>query len=345
MSNIKEIAKKANVSIATVSNILNGKGGVSRETAKRVLEIADELHYTPNFLAKNLKRGNTRTIGILTEDLTVFNATEIVDGINAYCEENSYHFILANLRLFKKYAGNFYELEGYVKQVEDEIRILLAKQVEGIIYIGCHSREISAIPSNLPVPLVVAYGYVNNDRIPSVVFDDEKAAFDATCHLIGKGHKKIGLAAGIASSVHTRQRVTGYQRALYENGILFNPDLLVYGDWNRDFGYREAGTFINQGATAIFAMNDLIAGGVIDYCNENGLKVGRDISLIGFDNREISSAYNPQLTTMALPLFEIGKKSSEIMLEMLDTEHPRQFMRLYKIECQLVERQSVGLNG
>ncbi len=109
--NMKEIARIANVSVATVSNVLNRKGSVSEETAERVLEIVRQNNYTPNFIARSLKKSSSRTIGIITEDLTVFNTPEIVDGINYICEKRDYHFILANMRVDKKYGRNFSETD------------------------------------------------------------------------------------------------------------------------------------------------------------------------------------------------------------------------------------------
>ena len=109
MSTIKEIASRANVSIATVSKVLNGRGGASEQKAAEILEIAHEMNYTPNILAKNLKSRQTKTIGIITEDLTVFNTPEIVDGIDDYCEQHDYHYILGNLRLNKRFGNKFFE--------------------------------------------------------------------------------------------------------------------------------------------------------------------------------------------------------------------------------------------
>ena len=148
----KDIAKICNVSVATVSNIINGKGGASEETAARVRKVADELKFAPNIIAKNLKQRSTRTIGVLTEDLTGFSMPEIVDGIDGYYEEKKYHVLLSNLRLFRKYGDAYYESEEYFSQVAEELKIMLAKQVEGVIYIGLPSEEYSLHPSKISDP-------------------------------------------------------------------------------------------------------------------------------------------------------------------------------------------------
>ena len=118
MVTIKEIAQKCNVSIATVSNILNGKPNAGEETRKRVLQAVEELNYTPNTVAKNLKLKKTKAIGVIVEDITVFCAPEIIDGITSYCEEKGYHVLLTNLRLYKKYEDAYYSETSFFRIVE-----------------------------------------------------------------------------------------------------------------------------------------------------------------------------------------------------------------------------------
>ncbi|MFT3984738.1 MAG: LacI family DNA-binding transcriptional regulator [Lachnospiraceae bacterium] len=339
MATIKEVAKACNVSIATVSNILNGKGRVGEETRQRILNTAKEMGYVPNMMAKNLKQRNTRMIGIITEDLTVFNCADIVDGIHEYLEQKGYTFLLGNLRLYKKYDNAFYHHERYHAEVEEEFRIMQSKQVAGVIYVGAHCREMKIIPGDYGVPIVVAYGFSTKKNTPSVIYDDEQAAYEAANELIRKGYRKIGLIAGESESRHTIDRQRGYQKALFENQILYNPELVQNGDWSRELGYQACEKLMKQGVDAIFSMSDVMAAGVYDYANEKGLCVGRDIGLIGFDNREISTAFNPELSTMALPLNEIGLKAADLLIRQIEEEDfcPEQ---VYKIECSLLKRQS-----
>jgi len=339
MATIKEIAKVSGVSIATVSNIIHGKPGASDETRKKVLENIEKLNYTPNAIAQNLKQKKNRTIGIITEDLTVFNTPRIVDGINEYCDEYNYQFVLGNLRLYQKYNKKFYTVNKYYRHVEEEFKMMKSKQVEGIIYIGCHCREIECIPHDLDTPIVTSYVFDQDKNFTSVIFNDEQGAYDATEKLIKAGHAKIGVIAGIKGSIHTQERLVGYQRALYDNEILFNPRLILHGDWERNSGSKAAEILMQNGVTAIFAMNDVMAGGVYDYLESIEKKVGRDISLVGFDNRESSTAYNPMLSTMELPLFEIDKKSAALLMNLIENgniEH-----EIHKINCKFIERKSI----
>ena len=196
MVTIKEIAKECNVSVATVSNILNHKPGASDETRKIVMDKIKELNYKPNTVARNLKTKNTRTIGVIVEDMTIFSIPAIVDGITEHCEENSYQILLINLRLFKKYNDFYYHRDDYYGRVGEEIDKLIARQVEGIIYVTAHERIMRCIPENLPIPVVMAYGYTANKDIPSVVVNDEDGAHQIVDYLIANGHRRIGIITG-----------------------------------------------------------------------------------------------------------------------------------------------------
>ena len=149
---IKDIAKECGVSIATVSNVVNHTGRVSEKTVARVLETADRMGYVPDRIASNLKKRRTNVIGVITEDLTVFNTAEIVDGINEYLDEKGYSFILGNLRLYKKYDSDFYKNDEYINAAVREFRIMISQRVAGIIYICAHVRE-REISEELTPPL------------------------------------------------------------------------------------------------------------------------------------------------------------------------------------------------
>lgn len=341
MTTIREIAAACNVSIATVSNVFNGKNKVGEETRQRILDKAKEMSYVPNYMAKNLKQKTTKTIGIITEDLTVFNCAEMVDGVNEFFDEQGYTFLLGNLRLYKKYDNEFYHKEVYRKQVESELNKMKAKQVEGIIYIGAHCREIHYIPQDFPIPLVIAYSFTDNPKIPSVIFNDEEAAYQATTALICNGNRKIGVITGEMSSLHTRERMKGYKRALKDAGIAYHKSLVQVGNWDKKQSMEACKALMNEAVTGIFVMNDVMAGGIYDFTASEEIRVGTDLDVIGFDDREIAAAFNPPLTTMALPLNRIGRKAAEIMIRILENQQDHMENSLYKINCDLVLRESL----
>ncbi len=339
MATIKKIAEKANVSVATVSKVLNGKGGASPETASAILAIARQLHYTPNVYAKRLASGHSRTLGVITEDLTVFNTPEIVDSIDEICEKNDYHYILGNLRVNKRFGRAFPYNETYYKLVDDMIGSMLARLVEGIIYIGCNTLEMPYVPADSSVPFVCAYCYSNDEMIPSVIYDDKKGAYDAVSLLIKSGHTNIGMICGPMNNTATQNRLLGYQEALYDNAIPYNPHCVQYGDWERDTGYALCEKLLKRGVTAISSQNDVMATGILDYCNEKGISVGTELSLIGFDNRTISTVCRPKLSSVALPLYEIGRSAAELMLDILAKKQSRTAGNIM-LPCPIIERQS-----
>ncbi len=341
MATIKEIAKLCNVSVATVSNILNNKPGASKETRKLVMEKVRELNYSPNTVARSLKMQNTRSIGVIVEDMTIFSIPDIVDGLTEHFEEANYQILLINLRLFKKYVDTYYFKDNYFDLVKDEIWKLIAKQVEGIIYVTAHERVLSCIPEDLPVPAVMAYGYTGSEKIPSVVVDDEDGAYQMIRYLVEQGHRKIGVVTGKRSSPHMQERLLGYQKALYEGNVLYNPELVCYGDWNRISGYRATDRLLEKGVTAVFCMNDLMAGGVYDRLEELHLTPGKDLSVVGYDNRELSAYYNPPLTTVTLPLHDIGYEAGGIMLKMLKNQLEDVPDQIHRVKCSPVIRKSV----
>ncbi|MCL2478631.1 MAG: LacI family DNA-binding transcriptional regulator [Treponema sp.] len=341
MVTIKEIARLTNVSTATVSNVLNGKPGAAGAAKTReIMTVANNLHYMPNTLARSLQQQKTNTIGIITEDLTVFNTPEIVDGIDACCEENGYEIILENMRLFKRYNNDFTDTPKHHELLDSIMRNMTAKQVEGIIYVGYHCREIAFLPSRVQVPFVYSYCYPKEDIYPSVLFDDEGAARDVTKLLIAKGHCRIGVICGPAASYHTILRLRGFRAAMEESGIRVKPGQIVYGDWERQSGYRLSAALLDQKVSAIFSFNDLMASGVYERAAERGLRIGRDISLFGFDNRDISQGYLPALSTVHVPLSEIGCRSAEIVLGQIKRHRPVR-KRIY-LPCTVLQRQSVS---
>lgn len=341
MATIREISEQVGVSIATVSKVLNGRPGVRQETCDVVLAAAKEMNYRPNLNARNLKTGINSTLGIISEDLTVFNAAGIIDGIGVCCESRNYHYILGNLRFNKRFGHNPDYDQKKSDLVMDMMDEMLTKQVDGILYVGCHSHVVAPLYEQKETRFVCAYCYSEDPDIPAVIYDDREAARKVAKLLIAKGHRKIGIIAGSKESFHTRNRLLGFQEALFEEGIPYNPRLTTYGDWERDQGYEHTGYLISEGVTAIFAQNDLMAMGVIDYCNQNGIEVGKDIALIGFDDREIASVCRPTLTSVSLPLFEIGHTAAGIMLDMIEKNSiPDEHEIL--LSCTIVERESTG---
>ena len=345
MVTLKEIAEICNVSATTVSNVINGKAKTSEETKKRIMQVIRETGYNPNYMAQGLRVKRTRTIAIIAEDLAQFTSPPIIENIMAYCEDRHYRATVYNLRLYDRWSDTWYNDEEEYRSVFDPIlKDVLSAQVDGIIYLAGHCRVIKSFGDDFSLPVVMCYALSDSPKIPSVVIDDEKSTWEMVSHLIKSGHKRIGFIGGRVENLHTIERLKGYQRALFENEILFDPGLVFYGNWDRESGYEGASKLITKGVTAIFAISDRMAGGVYDYLYEDNIPVKDKIAVAGFDNEYISQFFRPALTTTQLPLAEIGKKSAELILNRLEkkdaSESANSEPYVIKIPCSLKVRDS-----
>ncbi len=343
MITVKEIAQMCNVSASTVSNILNGKPNVGEDTRRRVLEVVAQTGYQPNYFAQSMRKQSNRMISIIVEDLDEFSTAPIVESAMAYCDDMGYRAILMNLRLYDKWKATWYDDDEKVKQVlKPVIQELQSIRVDGIIYIAGHCRYIDYFPENFKIPTVLAYGLSKDTRYPSVVIDDEKGGYDMAKYLLSMGHKAIGVIGGADDNLHTQARLAGFKKALAEESLSFDNDNLRYGEWNRESGYREAPYLLEKDITAIFCMNDSMAAGVYDFMYEKGMTVGKEFSVVGYDNKDLSDYLRPRLTTNELPLKRIGNKAAEILLEILESgEGLSQVADVIKIPCEMIYRESV----
>lgn len=343
MVTIKEIAQKCNVSATTVSNILNGKAKAGEETKQKVLQAVKEMGYQPNYIAQGLRNSKTQTIGIIAEDIAQFTTPGMIESIMEYCEGAGYRTIVQNLRLYARWNDNWYDRDAdYHSILDPALQELMSVKVDGIIYIAGHARIIHCFPEDFRIPAVMAYAYTGSTNVPSVAIDDEKSAYELVSYLLHIGHKKIGVIGGWQNNIHTQKRLLGYQKALFDARVLFEPGLVRYGDFDRESGYREAGELINSGVSAIFCMTDRMAGGVYDYLEEHGLKVGEDISVVGFDDQDIAAYFRPALTTTSLPLYEIGYQAAKILIEKINGQRDEEgVVEEILIPCRMQRRNSV----
>ncbi len=345
MVTLKEIAEICNVSATTVSNVINGKAKTSEETKKRILTVIKETGYKPNYMAKGLRSKKTRMIAIIAEDIAQFTSPQIIESIMEKCEQESYRVTVHNLRLYDRWADTWYNQDkAYHSILDPVVQDILSNRVDGIIYVAGHTRIIKCFDENFELPAVMCYALSDSPQIPSVVIDDEKSAYEVVSHIISKGHRKIGFVGGRAENIHTGQRLLGYQRALFENGILFDPNLVYYGDWSRQAGYDGAKELYSQGVTAYFGISDQMTGGIYDYLEEMNIRIGEQIAVAGFDDEVIAQYFRPALTTTRLPLAEIGKKSAELLIDILENRNEGDISsepKVISIPCSMIVRKSV----
>ena len=349
MITIKDVAQKAGVSVSTVSNVLNHKGKANKATEKLVLDTVKELGYIPNLMAKGLKARQSNTIGILAENMDSLLTGKIIDGICDYTEKNGYIINLCNLgvnRIVPYPDEAFYtDMEhspDFQKYVQEALNTLTSAHICGLIYLSTYPRNVEHILPPLQIPLVYSYCYTQNPGDYSVCSNDFQGGKAAVEHLIAKGHTRIGVISGSINSYPTHRRMLGVQTALMEHNLPFRPDYICTGHWQYEDGYQQCMHLMNlqEPPTAIFSMSDLMAYGAMNAIRSMKKDIPADLSIIGFDNLDMSAYTWPALTTTNLPLKEIGRRSAEIIDDLLKGREPKEHS-VY-LECDLVERNSVA---
>ncbi len=348
MVTIHDVARVAGVSIATVSNVVNGSEKVSPKTAERVQKVITELNYVPNVIAQGLKTNNSRSIGIVVEDIDSIGAPRMIDGIAGYCDEHNYSVILGQvglIRKIKRFNWNYEQLDSsidYKNDVAANITSLLRSRVSGIIYVGAHPRDVSRLIPDLDIPLVITYSYSSKGSM-SVNYNDMQGAMLAVETLISYGHRRIGLICGPINSVPSHKRLIGYQTALMKHGIPYQPDYICTsnGNWWFEDGevLCEKLLSLDTVPTAIFAMSDLMAFGAIKAARSHGLRIPEDLSIHGFDDTDAAGFITPPLTTISIPMNELGLRSAMSIISLIENSTSEAEDIL--LPCEQVLRQSV----
>lgn len=345
MPTMKDVAQYAGVSAATVSNVLNNSAHVKDKTRARVLQAIADLEYDASVTDKDSSGKKGGVIGVVLEEASMFNTPEIYSSICETCSAVGYNVIACNLALTHSKKTSVVDEVMYREAAQHAINLLLSKNVEAIIYVGCQCREIKYVTEGYEdeTPFVFVYCYSNDQKIISIVYNDEESVYNLISYLIRCGHQKIGVIAGPQSSEHVRMRLSGYQRALFDNKILFNPNLILFGDWeNEDFGRECCPALLSNGVSAIFCMNDMLAVGVIDYMHEHQIKVPEQLSVTGFDNIPASHSYYPKLTTVELPLAEMGHQAAFKAVKLISTPKDARKRQVISLPCNIIYRDSVS---
>lgn len=315
---IKEIAKLANVSVATVSYVLNDTGSVSDEVRRRVLRIAEETGYRKNIMARGLRTSSSNTIGVLAEDITVWITPEIIHGLSDYVDRSNKNILLTNLALDSKIGKHFSRIEDYKAKIRTELDLLLGAQVEGIVYIGMHDRDITGLLGPLEKPVCAVGCYA--DDLPYISYDNIDVAEDIARYFTAQGHREVGVIGGSYDSKVTYKRFSGFQRGLQEGGCALSSRNIRTGNWNFEDGYSLARDLLDRPnrPTAVFAMNDLMAAGVLARAVEMGLKVPEELEVFGFDNQQMAAYTYPGLSTAQVPLYDMGYRAAKRIYDILE---------------------------
>ncbi|MFC5604456.1 catabolite control protein A [Sporosarcina koreensis] len=308
---IYDVAREANVSMATVSRVVNGNQNVKPATRKKVLECIERLGYRPNAVARGLASKKTTTVGVIVPDISKSYYAELSRGIADIATMYEYNIILSNS---DKRATREVEL------LEDH----LGKQVDGLIFMSDSlSDEIRAEMATANVPIVLAGTLGDNTDLPTVNIDHEEAAYEAVKKLIDNGHERIVHVSGpMSRDINRLCKKVGYERALKEAGLPIIDEFFIETDNTYDDAYEKWAVIreLEEKPTAIFAGNDEIAVGVLNGIRDEGFSVPEDYEVICFQHTLLSRAVRPQLTAIIVPLYDLGAVSMRLLTKLMNGE-------------------------
>jgi LacI family transcriptional regulator, repressor for deo operon, udp, cdd, tsx, nupC, and nupG len=336
MSTIKDVARAARVSVATVSRTLSSPDSVRTATRERVEAAIRKTGYRPNALASRLRRQKSDSIVVVVPSIHNPFFSNVIRGI-----EN-----LAHLSGYKVLLG---ESQGNQERLDSYAGMLARKEADGLILLGALLPSIlkgPAAANESPVPVVSACEYFEHIQLPNVRIDNVGAAAMATDHLIRLGHTRIAKITGPMHNPLSRDRLAGFRQSMNQAKLKVDDELIVNGDFSAPSGYAAMKNILGKQVrpTGVFCSNDEMAIGAVRAIKETRLKIPRDISIIGFDDIRFSGYCDPPLTTIHQPQAAIGEMAMQLMIEMLQNEVDRagDAVRTIVLPHSLIVRTSTG---
>ncbi|MFP4228595.1 MAG: LacI family DNA-binding transcriptional regulator [Salinivenus sp.] len=325
---IQDVADEAEVSVATVSRVLNGSDRVREATEAKVVEAAQALGYHPNETARNLRAQATRMIGVLLPNMHGEFFAQITRGLDRRAREHGHHLLVSNSHTREDEARSV-------------IRSLLGR-VDGLVLLWprlSHDFLEDLVPDDLPVVLLNTAA--SESRVQTLAFDNREGAYAATRHLAEHGHERVAILTGGAQNYDAQQRRAGYRAAVRDCGLDDDDALELEGDFTRAAGRAAVDRLLDLSPrpTALFASNDSMALGVLRGLHDAGLEAPDDLALVGFDDIPMAHYVAPSLTTVHAPMETLGTRAVERLLALLDGSAAPTHQTL---QTRLVRRESCG---
>lgn len=330
---ITDIAKALNVSASTVSRALHNSPSISEETKRQVVQLAQELNYQPNMLALNLLNKRSKTIGIIVPEITSYFFATAINGVQDMVSSAGYQLMISQTN------ESFEEEKNLIKALS-LVRVdgfLVSPSVHTTDY--SHFEKLKAAG----VPLVIFDRDCAGFEADKVLVDDYDGAFQAVEYLIKTGCKRIAHIAGPNTLTTSRHRLNGYKDALIRNNMEVKEELIVSSEgFTSECGVDAVKSLLDlkELPDAVFAVNDAIAIGAMSVILERGLKIPQDISVVGFDDEPYSSYFNPSLTSVWQPVYELGMLSAKILLDYFEGKEDANNLRYEVLKPELVIRGS-----
>ncbi|SIS52261.1 catabolite control protein A [Salimicrobium flavidum] len=326
---IYDVAREANVSMATVSRVVNGNPNVKPATRKKVHEAIERLGYRPNAVARGLASKKTTTVGVIIPDISSIFFAELARGIEDIATMYNYNIILSNSDQNKD------------KEIH-LINTMLGKQVDGLVFMGGditedHRQEFR----NASVPVTLAATLDESMETPSVNIDFEDAAYEAT-NLLLSHSKRVAYVSGPDNTIVNTRKLNGYKKAMKEHGLGIDDELLATGDYSYDSGLEAAEQLLDldERPSGVFVSSDEMALGVIHGFQDQGVRVPEDIEVFGFDNTRLATMIRPTLSTVVQPMYDIGAVSMRLLTKLMNKEEVEETNVI--LPHRIVERNSTN---
>lgn len=323
---IKDVAKKANVSISTVSYAINGSERISEETRERVLKVARELNYVANTNAKLLKQKKTKAIGLFFNSWLGPVYSELVKGVEHVVHQQGYDLVACSC---------------YGNENSTAYKYLRNNMVDGAVVLTSlfDDQFLKSIASK-DLPLVVLDREITAPHVYNVLIDNFGGAFSATKALIAAGSKRVFCFTGPQESYDGQKRLEGYIAALGYYNIGFDSDLLIQSDFTEQTAYEQMKQLLEQGErpTAIFSTNDEMAIGIMRAAKEAGIAIPNDMKVVGFDNIRLAELYTPGLTTVSYQQTDMGELAAKLLFQAINGEDPEE---LKVLPTKLITRETL----
>lgn len=326
---IKDVAKAAGVSVATISRMLNNPEMVKPSTREHVMQVIKELDYQPNVLAKQLRTQATKTVIVILPTIENSFFQRIISGIGVEAERNGYQMLIADLHSQPSLENYYFDA-------------IQKRQIDGIISLSANMTLKLTQQISEKYPLVMAVQCVPGNSVPSVSIDNAAASRALMTHLIRLGHRSIAHLTVSPTQLPYQDRLDSYTAILKEHGIPIDEELITYGEPTIMGGYHQMWSLLSKQKkfTAVFAAGDTMAIGAIKALKEHGLRVPEDCAVVGFDDIDLSALWEPALTTIRQPTEKIGRIAFQKLLALMQNEPVSDLQEFLPYE--LIIRESCG---
>ena len=329
-SSIYDVARESGVSVFTVSAVVNNKSHVGKGLRERVEAAIRKLNYRPNLIARSLAKQRTHTIGMIVPDIANPFFPMVVRGAEDAAQKHGYSLLLCNS-------------DDSLDKEEKVIEVLLSKRVDGILLTKAAEdfrpsirRMIQQV--NIPFVLVMrTYPKLTND---AVITDDYHGAYEAVCHLARAGRRRIGLISGPLKISNAKARWKGFRAALKDKGLVYDPGLVMEGDYRIESGFRAGHALLSHRPDGIYVANHLMTIGLLKAAEEIGMRCPEDFGLVSFDDYPWLGVFRPRLTTVELPKHDLGSEAAELLIRRIAGDRTKAAVR--KLQPELRIRESCG---